>query len=88
MGFTFATCDRTRALEFLKILYPSSVVLDSSDSVSDLLDIIEADEIRITDPGLHKGQIIQSKNWRSDTAERTQAALIKSGLAHIRNDHD
>lgn len=81
MSFVFATCNRNRALEFLKKLYPSSVVEDSDESVKDLLDIIEADEIRICDPDYHEGQIIQSINWNETTRERATAALKKSGLA-------
>lgn len=80
MSFAFATCERNRALEFLKKLYPSSVVEDSDGSVKDLLDIIEADEIRVCDPDFHGGQIIQSGNWNDTTHERATAALKKSGL--------
>jgi hypothetical protein len=81
MSFAFATCERGRALGFLKKLYPSSVVEDSDASVKDLLDIIEADEIRVCDPDYHGGQIIQSTNWNETTHERATAALKKSGLA-------
>jgi hypothetical protein len=80
MNFAFATCERGRALVFLKKLYPSSVVEDSKESVKDLLDIIEADEIRICDPDYHGGQIIQGTNWNDTTNERAEAALKKSGL--------
>lgn len=80
MTFAFATCERRRALEFLQKLYPSTEVSDTDESVKDLLDIIEADEIRVCDPDFHRGQIIQSTNWKDDTAERTKAALEKSGL--------
>ena len=81
MSFAFATCERKRALEFLKKLYPSSVVEDADDSVKDLLDIIEADEIRVCDPDYHGGSIIQSVNWNDTTHERATAALKKSRLA-------
>jgi starvation-inducible outer membrane lipoprotein len=83
MSFTFATCERKRALEFLKKLYPSSVVEDTETSVKDLLDIIEADEIRVCDPDFHGGKIIQGKNWKDDTEARAYAALVKSGLLFI-----
>lgn len=83
MGFAFATCERHRALEFLKKLYPSSVVEDTDASVKDLLDIIEADEIRLCDPDYHGGQIIRSGNWNATTHERATAALKKSGLAFV-----
>lgn len=80
MSFAFATCDRRRALEFLKKLYPSSVIEDTEQSVKDLLDIIESDEIRVCDPDYHGGQIIQSDNWNDTTHARATAALKKSGL--------
>jgi len=80
-GFAFATCERHRALEFLKKIYPSSRVEDTEDSVKPLLDIIEADELRVCDPDFHRGEIIQGRNFRDDTAERATAALKSSGLA-------
>ena len=80
MSFAFATCDRRRALEFLKKLYPSCLVEDSETSVKDLLDIIEADEIRVCDPDFHGGQIIKSTKWNDSTHARAAAALKKSGL--------
>ena len=82
MAFAFATCERRRALEFLKKLYPSSVVEDTASSVKDLLDTIEADEIRVCDPDFHGGQIIQGTNWKEDTHTRATAALNKSGLVY------
>ncbi len=81
MSFAFATCTRSTALEFLKKLYPSSVVTDTDDSVKDLLDIIEADEIRVCDPDFHGGSIIQSTNWNDTTLQRATDALKKSGLS-------
>lgn len=80
MSFAFATCERHRALEFLKQLYPGSTVEDTETSVKDLLDIIEADELRVCDPNFHGGQIIEGRNMKPDTAERATAALKKSGL--------
>lgn len=80
MSFAFATCERNRALGFLQKLYPSSVVSDTEESVKDLLDIIEADEMRVCDPDFHSGQMIYGKNSTGDTASRTQSALEKAGL--------
>lgn len=80
MSFWFATCDRHLALGFLKQLYPSGVVEDTPESVKDLLDLIEADEIRVCDPNYHSGQIVAGTNWRGDTHSRAAAALQKSGL--------
>jgi len=80
MSFAFATCERNRALGFLQKLYPSSVVSDTDESVKDLLDIIEADEMRVCDPDFHSGQMIYGKNSTDSTASRTQSALEKAGL--------
>lgn len=80
MNFAFATCERHRALEFLKKLYPSYVVEDSEKSVKDLLDIVEADELRVCDPDYHGGQIIAGTHFNDSTTERATAALNKSGL--------
>jgi len=84
MSFAFATCNRQNALGFLKKLYPSSLVEDTPESVKPLLDIIEADELRICDPDYHGGQIIEGRNFRADTTERAQAALESSGLVFAR----
>jgi hypothetical protein len=80
MSFAFATCDRRNALGFLQKLYPSYRVEDTDDSVKALLDIIEADELRICDPSFHGGQIIEGKNFGAETAERATAALKAAGL--------
>lgn len=80
MSFAFATCDRHRALGFLKNLYPEHVVEDTDTSVKALLDIVEADELRVCDPDFHGGQIIEGKNFNGTTAERATEALRKSGL--------
>lgn len=78
--FAFATCNRKTALGFLRKLYPNLIIEDTKESVSDLLDLVQADEIRITDPDFHVGQIIQSNNWNEDSYAKTQEALEKAGL--------
>jgi hypothetical protein len=78
--FAFATCERNRALTFLQKLYPSYAVTDTTESVAVLLDIIEADEIRVCDPEFHGGQMIQGTNWKDTTLERASAAMVTAGL--------
>ena len=78
MSFMFATCERGRALEFLQKLYPSSEITDTEESASDLLDFVEKDIIRITDPSFHTGQIIQSDNWNDSYMSDIEAALKKA----------
>ena len=80
MSFAFATCDRLNALRFLQKLHPSTPLSDTQEGASDLLDIIEADEIRVCDPDCHGGQMIQGKNWKDDTLPRATAALTKAGV--------
>ena len=80
MSFAFATCDRRNALRFLQKLHPSTPLADTPERAGDLLDIIEADEIRVCDPDYHGGQMIQGKNWRDDTMQRATAALKKAGV--------
>lgn len=80
MAFAFATCERSRALGFLQKLYPSTVVTDTEESVKDILDLVEADEMRICDPDFHGGTIVFGNNMKPDTEERMFVALKKSGL--------
>ena len=80
MSFAFATCERSRALVFLQKLYPSSIVTDTVESVKDILDLVEADEMRICSPDFHGGSMVFGDNKRHDTEERMFAALKKSGL--------
>ena len=82
MSFRFATCDRASALSFLKKLYPSYTVEDTDESVSDLLDLVEADEIRITDPDFHQGSVVPGKNFTSESTSKARKALMDAGLMH------
>lgn len=82
--FAFATCDRRNALDFLRKLYPSQTLDDTEASAKPLLDIIEADELRVCDPAFHGGQIIEGKNFRDDTGARAMAALEHAGLCFKR----
>lgn len=64
-SFMFATCDRQRALSFLKQLYPSRVIVDTSESAGPLLDYVEKDIVRIPDPMMHgnRVEVSPSTNW-------------------------
>lgn len=52
-NFVFATCERERALGFLKLWYPRGNVMDTKESAKPLLDLVEQDLIRVTDPRCH-----------------------------------
>ncbi|WP_411887395.1 hypothetical protein [Hydrocarboniphaga effusa] len=65
MSFAFATCDRRRALGFLKTIYPDREVKDTAEDAGPLLDLVEKDIVRISDPAMHgpNAAIIPSTNW-------------------------
>lgn len=61
----FATCERGRALGFLRRLYPSSEVNDTPEDAGPMLDLVAADVFRIPDPDMHGSRVglLPSKNW-------------------------
>ncbi len=79
MIIRFETCERPRALEFLKKLFPSRDVSDTPESAARVLDYVERDVIRIPDPDMHGMSvgIFPSKNWTPEIAEEVVAALKK-----------
>jgi len=63
MNIRFETCERKRALGFLRKFYPERN-LEDSGKIKAILDLVEADIIRIPDPQFHPGgQIYPSNNW-------------------------
>lgn len=67
MHIQFATCDRNRALGFLQKLYPSYPVSDTPESAGPLLDLIQADKVRVTDPDCHTGMIVPGTHWNEES---------------------
>lgn len=67
-GIRFETCERKRALQFLKKLYPSSVIEDTENSAKAVLDMVEKDHFRIPDPDMHGGrvEIFPSTNFKKE----------------------
>ena len=65
MAFSFATCERPRALEFMQRVYPDSGIEDTPESFGRLLDFVEKDIVRVLDPMMHGNKItIQGgKKW-------------------------
>lgn len=65
MSFSFATCERGRALGFIAEVYPNHEIADTPDCAGPLLDFVEKDVVRVQDPMMHgkSPQVIQSKNW-------------------------
>lgn len=68
MSFSFATCERNRALKFIQKVYPSKTISDTPESAGPLLDFVEKDIVRIQDPMMHGNNIgvLPSKNWKEE----------------------
>lgn len=77
MTFSFATCCRNSVLEFIKSQYKSVEITDSPESAGPLLDLVEKDICRITDPRMHgRAEVIQGKNFMGETEEIIAACKI------------
>lgn len=75
MGFGFATCDRQRALGFLRRLYPSTTVNDTPEDAGPVLDFVAKDIIRIADPDFHAGSVVAGTHWGDADQSAALAAL-------------
>lgn len=74
----FETCDRKRALSFLRAFMPSRTIEDTPESAGPLLDFVESDVIRIPDPEFHpNGQVMPSTHWSDDKRDDVIAAFQK-----------
>lgn len=63
MNIRFETCVRKTALGFLRKFYPDRNLKDTGKTKA-VLDLVEADIVRIPDPSFHPGgQIYPSSNW-------------------------
>lgn len=71
MKFSFATCERNRALGFLQKVLPSKKITDTPESAKNFLDYVQADIVRVQDPYMHGNRIaiIPGNNW--DESKRT-----------------
>ena len=74
MNIEFATCERKRALEYIKRVYSSKTITDTADSAGPLLDFVEKDLVRIQDPTMYGKQIqvVPGKNWKENSDIRKQ----------------
>ena len=64
MIINFATCDRQQALGFLRQLYASRDFEDEGNTKA-LLDLVEADNVRIQDPNIYGSRVgvIPGTHW-------------------------
>lgn len=78
MNIEFATCERHRALEYMKRVYPSRTISDTPESAKPILDLIDQDILRLQDPMMYGGRIalVPGTNW--DEARREEIAAIAS----------
>jgi len=72
MNVQFATCERKRALGYIKKVYPSKTITDAPDSAGPLLDFVEKDIVRIQDPMMYGNRIevVPGNNWEEDASMR------------------
>ena len=77
MNIEFATCERSRALGFIKQVYPSKIITDTPDCAGPLLDLVEKDIVRIQDPFMYGSQIAVSpnaNNWKEEYRDKVISA--------------
>jgi hypothetical protein len=77
MIIEFATCERLRALEYIRKVYPSKIISDTPDSAGPLLDLVEKDIVRIQDPMMYGNQIAvtpNASNWKEEYREAVISA--------------
>lgn len=85
MNIHFATCERGRALQYLKKVYPNRDITDSVECAGLLLDFVANDIVRIRDPYMHGNRIavIPGNNWdekyRKDVENAAEALTGEKG---------
>ena len=72
MEISFATCIRNTALGFIEEGNPSYIINKECSTLKRILDLVQEDVIRITDPAFHKLAIIPGKNYDSSYEEELQ----------------
>jgi len=76
MALSFATCERTRAFQFLEEFYPKRDISSEAPEVIAVLDWVEKDVIRIPDPAFHPGGgIVTGKNYQNEQRDEVMKAL-------------
>ena len=81
MYIQFATCERNRALEYIKKVYPSKTITDTPDCAADLLALVEKDIVRIQDPMMYGNRIevVPGRQYKESAAaaKEIQDACMK-----------
>ena len=76
MILQFATCERARALDFIRRVYPTRTVDDSPECAGPVLDLVERDIVRIQDPLMYGPtiQVVPGVHW--DESNRDAVASV------------
>ena len=80
MNTEFAACDRRRALEFIKLAYPSKEITDTQESAGQLLDFVEKGIVRVTNPFVHAGDFFEVRTGENWVESREIRGQIKDSL--------
>ncbi|KQP02491.1 hypothetical protein [Pseudorhodoferax sp. Leaf265] len=85
MHFTFATCERNKALAFMQTAEPGAGLTDTPESAGPVLDLVERDVLRVQDPLMHGKQIavIAGTKYTDDHDAEIQPA-VKVLLSAVR----
>lgn len=73
----FATCERSRALQFIQQVYPNKSITDTPDCAGPLLDLVEKDIVRVQDPMMYGSRIAitpNATNWDESYRDQVIAA--------------
>ena len=73
----FATCDRRAALRYLQQTLPSASLEDSPESISEFLDFVERDIVRVQDPMMYGKRIAINPGKKWDESHR-EALMVAS----------
>ena len=72
----FATCERGRALDYLRQTLPDAELYDSRTSIGPFLDLVEGDIVRVQDPLMYGKRIAinPGKKWDEKWREKVMEA--------------
>lgn len=76
MGFTFATCEVGRGIDFINQMYPSYQDFKKED-LPFFCKLLEEDVLRVQDPNFHQPcRVIAGNNYKADRdGQRVQKAI-------------
>lgn len=80
--FYFGTCNRRKALEFLRSIYEDESIADEGPT-KDLLDLVEADIVRVQDPMMHSPAAIMPSTNFVEPMRDSLTATCKAFHEHV-----